>query len=98
MESVRARQAAHGQKMIELKVRFWTNDIAEDPGKIIPKTAWSAGIVRLATNNAHDIRGSRPIPFNSLLDVGSAIEQCLIDGGIKLRKSRRMRRYVSADG
>jgi hypothetical protein len=36
-EALVAREAAQGEKMIEIKVRFWTDDIAA-PGKIITRT------------------------------------------------------------
>ena len=36
---VAAQEAEHGEKMIEVKIRFWTNSIAEQEGKIIPKHA-----------------------------------------------------------
>ena len=41
------QEAVQGEKMIEVKVRFWANDIASDKDKIVPKRAWTSGIVRL---------------------------------------------------
>ncbi len=35
--TLEAKEAKHGQKMIEVKLRFWTNGIAEEPGKILPE-------------------------------------------------------------
>jgi hypothetical protein len=40
-ESIESREAKHGSKMIEVKVRFWTNDLAERKDRIIPKHAWT---------------------------------------------------------
>jgi hypothetical protein len=34
-----ALEAKHGKKMIEVSLRFWTNDISEEAGKVIPKHA-----------------------------------------------------------
>ena len=83
--------------MIELKVRFFTDEIAE-PGKVKPKHAWTSGVVRMQGNKAHGINASdvRPKTFNSLLDLGSAIEQTLKEHGIVLHVSRGMKRYISA--
>jgi hypothetical protein len=36
-ESLASLEAKHGEKMIEVKVRFWTNDISREAGKVIPK-------------------------------------------------------------
>lgn len=36
---VQEREAQHGQKMIEVKLRFWTDEIAESEGNILPKHA-----------------------------------------------------------
>ncbi len=91
-----AKHAHHGEKMIEVKVRFWTDKIAAQKGKIIPKSAWTSGVVRIERNAAHGIRPSAPVPFNSLLDLGTAIEKVLIKHGVALRPSRKMRKYVSA--
>lgn len=92
---VEEREAAHGEKMIEVKVRFWTDDLAPTDGHILPKHAWTAGVVRLKRNAAHEIDPGKPIPFNSLMEIGAVIEQALIDHGIELHASPRMRKYVS---
>ena len=95
--SVEALEAKHGQKMIEVKVRFWTNDIAEEEGKVRPKHAWTSGVVRIERNPAHGIVPQRPLPFHTLLDVGSVIERVLVEHGIQLHVSRQMRKYVTKD-
>jgi hypothetical protein len=51
-----AQEAKHGEKMIEVKLRFWTNDIAEKKGDVIPKHAWSSGVVRVERNDSHGIK------------------------------------------
>jgi len=88
------KEATHGQKMIEVKIRFWTNDIAEGTGKIIPKHAWSSGVVRMEGNRSHGIEPENPLPFHSLMDVGAAIERVLINHGVVLHPSRRMKKYT----
>ena len=39
-DDVETREAAHGKRMLEVRVRFWTNDLAEGKGRIRPKHAW----------------------------------------------------------
>jgi hypothetical protein len=92
---IAAKEAEHGEKMIEVKLRFWTNNIAEEHGKVIPKNAWAAGVVRIERNDSHGIKPGTPLPFHSLLDVGAVIEKVLIDQGIVLHPGRKMRKYLS---
>ena len=92
--NIAALEAKHGERMIEVKIRFWTNDIAES-GKILPKHAWASGIIRMEANSSHGIAPlSNPKPFNSLLDLGQVIEKVLIEYGIVLHPSHRMRKYM----
>lgn len=92
--NVGAREAKWGSRMIEVKVRFWTDNLA-DKGSVIPKHAWTSGVVRIVANETHGIKSSRPLPFNSLLEIGSAIEKVLIEQEVVLYPSRRMQRYFS---
>jgi hypothetical protein len=95
-KNVEAREAKHGEKMIEIKIRFWTDEISSEAGKVIPKHAWTSGVVRIQGNKSHGIVPRRPRPFNSLLDVGTAIEQTLKDNGIVLHSSRGMKKYMAS--
>lgn len=88
------RAAPIGERMIEVKVRFWTDKIAGKSGQIIPKVAWTSGVVRLERNESHGIKPGNPIPFNSLMEINSIIEKALIAHDIELKPSRRMRRYI----
>jgi hypothetical protein len=92
--NIKQREAAHGKKMIETKVCFWTDDIAPKSGKIIPKNAWASGVVRMDKNDAHGIEPMSPLPFNSLLEIGSAVEKVLIRHGVTLHKSDKMNKYI----
>lgn len=94
LESIEAR---HGEKMIELKVRFWTNNIAEGESRVIRKHAWSSGVVRIKPNGLHGISRGKARPFHSLLDIGAAIEKVLIDHGVVLHPSRRAKKYVKSE-
>jgi hypothetical protein len=93
-QATAALEAKHGDKMIEVKLRFWTNDIADEPGKVIPKHAWDSGVVRIERNDSHGIVPSNPIPFDSLLHVGAVIEGVLIEHHIKLHSSHKPRKYM----
>jgi hypothetical protein len=89
-----SREAKHGQKMIEVKLRFWTDDLAETKGSIIPKNARTSGVVRIERNQAHGIVPKSPRPFNSLLEIGSAIQDVLIEHGIVLHPSRTDKKLI----
>jgi hypothetical protein len=92
---VETREAAHGKRMIEVRVRFWTNDLAEGKGRIRPKHAWGAGVVRLEPNDSHGIPSANPVPFNSIAEIPAKIEKVLIDNGVSLHPSDRMRKYIT---
>ena len=87
--------AKQGEKMIEIKLRFWTNNLSPEEGKVIPKHAWTSGVVRIEPNKSHGIDPQSPRPFHTLLDVGSVIEKVLIEHGVVLHSSRKMRKYFS---
>src|SRR5436305_154195 len=89
-----ATEAKHGEKMVEVKLRFWTDGIASEPGKVIAKHAWTSGVVRIESNKSHGITPGPPKPFHSLLDVGAVIEKVLIEQGIVLHVSRKMGKYL----
>jgi hypothetical protein len=97
IEDIESREAQEGEKMIEVKLRFWTNAISTEPGKVVPKHAWASGVVRMQCNRSHGIVPSNPRPFNSLLDVGAVIEKVLIDHGVTLHPDSRMRKYLCVD-
>lgn len=90
---VAAKDAEYGENMIEIRLRFWTNNIAETDGQLLPKNAWCAGIARIEQNDAHGIKAGKPEQFHTLLDIGSTIEKILIDNGIVLHPSRKMSKY-----
>jgi hypothetical protein len=87
------REAKYGERMIELRVRFWTDGISV-PGKLRPKHGWTSGVVRVKANRTHGIEAGKARTFNSLLDMNAAIEQTLKDHGIVLHVSRGMKGYI----
>jgi hypothetical protein len=75
-EDAASLEANQGEKMIEVKLRFWTNEITPEHGKgIIPKHAWTAGVIRMERNKSHSIVPENPRPFHSLLDIGAVVEK-----------------------
>ena len=95
MTTAGAKKAPQGEKMIELKVRFWTNDIAKGAGSILPKHAWASGMVRMESNTSHGISTKKPAPFHTLMDLSAVIEKVLISHGVTLHVNRRMRKYMA---
>jgi hypothetical protein len=90
-----AREAKYGEKMIEVKVCFFTDRIADSAAEVVPKNAWTRGAVRIDTNKSHGISPQDPLIFNSLLELPAVIEKVLINHGIILHRSPKMRKYVS---
>lgn len=88
------REAKFGERMIELKVCFWTDGIAEGKGYIRPKHAWTRGEVRIIKNDPHGIDPVRGYKFNSLMEIASAIEKVLVEHDIQLHLCSKMDRYV----
>lgn len=92
---MKEREAKHGKKMIEVRLRFWTNRIARKKDRIIPKHAWTGGFVHIQGNESHGIVPGNPRPFQSLLDVGQVIEKVLLEHKIVLIPSRKMKKYMT---
>jgi hypothetical protein len=85
--------ADHGEKMIEVRVRFFTDKIANEDGKVVPGHCHSVGIARLTPNEPHGLKGSERLPFNSMAELPLVIEQVLIDNGITVHPGPRERNY-----
>ena len=95
---IEERKAKHGEKMISLDVRFWTDGIADTQGMIVPKHAVAAGVVKLNRNDSHGIKTTpNPVVFNTPMQLLTAIEKLLIREGVTLHLSSTMRRYVSKE-
>jgi hypothetical protein len=94
---VEERKAEHGEKMIELRIRFWTDEIASKKDHVLPKHAWAAGMVIMDRNESHGIVPKEPMPFNSLFELPAVIEKALIAHGVTLRASRKMSKYFEVD-
>jgi hypothetical protein len=84
-----------GERMIEVKIRFWTNNLADGRGTVRPKHAWAKGMVRMERNGPHGIVPGKSIPFNSLLDLTAAIEKTLSNHSIQLHLPNKMKKYFA---
>jgi hypothetical protein len=93
MKKQKGQEAKFGERMIEVKVCFWTNQIAAGKGKIKPKHAWDSGVVRLERNKTHGIIPQNPVPFHSPFDLTKVIESVLIQHGISLHHGHKTRKY-----
>ncbi len=92
-EDLLAKEAKHGEKMVEIQIRLWTDGIAGEQNKVIPKHAWSSGVVKVQSNKAHGISSQSPVPFHTMMDLTAVIEKVLINHGITLHQSRKMKKY-----
>lgn len=93
-EPVQSREAKYGERMIEVKVRFWTDQIAEGEGQILPKHAWTSGVVRMKRNKSHSIIPKDSRPFNSLMELPQVIERVLIEHDIVLHRLGKTAKYI----
>ncbi len=89
------KKVSHEERMIEVKIRFWTDDIAAVEGNILPGHARSSGLISVEPSEAHEIVPKSPVSFHSLMDITSALEKVLIENGIVLHQSKMMKRYLS---
>src|SRR5579862_2981574 len=77
--------AKHGEKMIEVRIRFWTDGIAPEKNTVVPKEAWDSGVVVMDGNGLHGITPKSPQPFNSILDLQVVLAKVLGENGVTLR-------------
>ncbi|HEX4146208.1 MAG TPA: hypothetical protein VHY91_22090 [Pirellulales bacterium] len=86
--------AKHGEKMIEVRVRFWTDSIAPEKGALIPKHAWDTGTVDMPKNESHGITAGDTRPFNSILELQAVIADVLAEHGVVLHANQRLRKII----
>jgi hypothetical protein len=75
-KGARTRKAAKGERMVEIKIRFWTNDLANGKGSVLPKHAWPGGAVRMERNETHGIKPKRPRVFNASCSSQLSSNEC----------------------
>jgi hypothetical protein len=80
--------------MVRVSVRFWTDDIADSPGHVVPRHAWAAGVVFVESNETHGIpRVQDAATFNSMAELPFAIEKAIIQAGLTLHARGRESQY-----
>jgi hypothetical protein len=89
-------QAQRGEKMLEIRIKLWTDRIANAREEIVPKHAWDSGIVYMPGNKSHDIKSSASEKFHTLLGLPRAIESQLLKNHIQLHLSRCTRKYYAS--
>jgi hypothetical protein len=70
-------EAKHGDKMVEITIRFWTDKITEEEGKILPKHINNSGTIRISANKTHGIPTENPTVFDSITELPAKIEELL---------------------
>ena len=91
------QKALRGERTLEIRVRLWTDGIADGKGLIRPKHAWSAGFVRVKPNKSHGVTTCPDLKFNSLMELPAVLEKIFIKHGITIHPIFRMQQYLSAD-
>ena len=89
--------AKHGEKMIEVRIHFWTDGITKEEDTVIPKHAWDSGVVSIPVNKAHGITPASQQPFNSILDLTSVLAKVLVEHGVTLHTGRKLRKLVKSE-
>ena len=87
------KKGVHGQKMLELRTRFFSNDIADEKGYVLAGNVWECGVVYLHPNDLHEIGQNKAEIFHSMAELPSAIEKVLIKNKVIIHRSKRTKKY-----
>ncbi|MCK4445140.1 MAG: hypothetical protein KAW09_11390 [Thermoplasmata archaeon] len=88
--SRKMKNVPQGKRMIELRIRFWTNDIDGNPkGTITQKVCWDSGYVYVVKNNSHGIESKGQSRFRGLCELLGSVEKVLRKQNIKLQMGAR---------
>lgn len=83
----RVKNVPVGERMIELRIRFWTNDIDGNPkGTITQRVCWDGGVVYAVRNRSHGIRRKGESRFRGLCQLLCSVEKVLEKQDIRLQK------------
>ena len=93
-ETPAAKVAKHGEKMVEVRIRFWTDGMSSRKDSVIPKHAWDSGVIIMEGNKTHGITPGSPQPFNSILDLTSVLAKVLVEHGVTIRTNRKLRKLI----
>lgn len=81
-------QATYSDKIIQVKIRFWTDGIAKKEGHIIPKHCYSSGYVLIAASRIHGIPTGIKAPFVSISGLPKAIDKVMAEAQLILHLNR----------
>jgi hypothetical protein len=83
-----------GQRTIKVTIQFYTDNIADEPGKALARHAADVGVVGLPANAAHGIKSGPGVHFNSMAELPAAIERALIRAGITIHTTFTASNYI----
>ena len=79
--------AQHGEKTIELRIRFWTDGLGQPKGQVYPKHCCESGQVYAVKNGSHGIAASvDPVMFDDLSELPNVVAKVLSANGITLHR------------
>ncbi len=86
----RVKDVPVGERTIELRIRFWTNDIDGNPkGTITQRVCWDGGYVYVGNNKSHGIKNEGGSHFSGLCQLLCSVEKVLDKHDIRLQKGPR---------
>ncbi len=71
-------------KTISVTVYFFTDDLAQQDGAVIPGHAWPQGQVTVRANATHGIKSGHEVMFNRMADLPAAIEDASAGADVTL--------------
>jgi len=83
----------HGNRVIKIELHFWTDGIASEKGKVVPKACWDSGTIHVLKNEGHGIERLEPIHFKSLSELEQKLEEAFKKAGIVVLKRKQKPYY-----
>jgi hypothetical protein len=89
---MKEKRAAHGERMIEFRIKFWN---PARKGHIRPGVCKTAGAVYAIANGAHGVRHRGPcVKFQTIAGVASAVEKLAAQVGVRMVATGSTKRYL----
>jgi hypothetical protein len=95
MTKKKGTKAQHGERMVQISVRFWTNNLASKKRHIVPKHVWDCGMVQMDTNGSHGIKSQAPTPFHSLAQLSGIVERVILKHGLNVHHGYGTKKYAA---
>lgn len=74
----------HGERTIEVTLRFWTDRIADKEGHVIPGFCWEGCFVSVPSQPSHGIKTTAPMMSNHFGELVSTVQAALDEAGVKV--------------